>query len=112
VKVKPGVRLLGVKPETVVGMAVVDRCWVVKLGVGFTLTSCIDGAHEAGSLHYAGLAFDCGVHEVPQDMQNELVLEIRQALGAEWDVLLEAAGTPNEHVHCEYQPKTGVQSIP
>lgn len=110
--VKAGVRLLGVKPETVAGMMVADSAFLSRYGHGFTLTSCVDGTHKSGSLHYAGLAFDFRLNDLPDTEHAPLVLFVRERLGAEWDVLLEGVGTPDLHGHAEYQPKTGLQSNP
>lgn len=69
------------------------------------VTSGIDGTHSLGSEHYTGLAVDIRLHHVPGDRREHLVAEIRDALGPDFDVLWEAAGTDNEHLHIEYDPK-------
>lgn len=110
-RVKAGVRVLGVKAETVLGMMVVDSVYVSHFGRGFTLTSCVEGNHSPSSNHYKGLAFDAGVHDIPAAAVDIVFLKCRDELGADWDVVHENAGTPNEHIHCEFDPKAplGVQ---
>jgi hypothetical protein len=81
-----------------------------KLGVDseFTVTSVADGVHAVkGSLHYAGAAFDMRIHDLPDDASKaSLRAELEVALGSDFDVVLEDAGQPNEHLHVEHQPKS------
>jgi len=58
------------------------------------ITSIRDGNHLAGSLHYDGLAFDM------EDNPKFQLIEIREALGPDFDVVPE-----KDHIHCEYDPK-------
>ena len=58
------------------------------------ITSFREGNHGAGSLHYAGLAFDM------KDNVKFKLIEIEDSLGPNWDVVPEI-----DHIHCEYDPK-------
>jgi hypothetical protein len=59
--------------------------------------TCTDGGnHCEGSLHYAHLAVDIRRHIKGQEVRAEL----RDKLGMDYDVCLEAA-----HIHIEYDPK-------
>ena len=74
----------------------VDECWI---------TSANDGKHKEGSFHYQNQALDFRLHNVPPHKRGALVAEVRRALGPAFDVLHEAQGSPNEHLHVEYDPK-------
>lgn len=103
-KLRPSVRILGVKPETVLGALIVESCYAA-IGVDPVVTVGIEGVHSMGSEHYTGLALDFRMHHVPVDRREALVAAIREALGPDFDVLWESVGTPNEHLHIEYDPK-------
>jgi UDP-N-acetylenolpyruvoylglucosamine reductase len=64
------------------------------------LTSANDGQHGFGSLHYAGLAVDVRTHHVTANDIEPLADTIREALGPQFDVVLE-----DTHIHVEFQPK-------
>jgi conjugal transfer mating pair stabilization protein TraG len=104
-RVKPGVRLHGVRPEMVFAATVVDvaydrirvpECWI---------TSGIDGVHSEGSAHYDGRALDFRAKTVPVESRKGLAELIREALGADFDVVLEDGATDYAHLHVEFQPK-------
>lgn len=69
------------------------------------VTAGSDGQHMQGSLHYKGLALDFRTKHAAGIM-NGIFLAIQkrlQPLG--FDVLWESQNLPDEHLHCEYQPK-------
>jgi hypothetical protein len=106
---KPGVSLKGLQPQAVVAMMVVKECLNDKGLRTFTITSCNDSTHMMNSLHYKGLAFDVRTHDTILSNRGvwleQLKIEIKNFLGAEFDVVLEDIGGPNEHLHFEYDPK-------
>lgn len=110
VRIQPGVKLNGIKPETLAGLMVVSGVFQ-KRGYTATVSSVCDGKHGRGSLHYVGLAFDIndddGVtgQEIPVRELRDLCYEAADLLGPEWDCLHEDPDTNNEHLHFEYQPK-------
>lgn len=65
------------------------------------VTSGNDGTHMNGSKHYMGEAFDFRVHHWPMGLKDKIYQDIKAQLGKEFDCLLEAVGTPNEHLHVE-----------
>ena len=69
------------------------------------ITSANDSTHSKRSLHYRGLALDFRTHNVPRDKVTGLVLAVKNALGSEFDVLLEDFKLPNEHLHIEHDPR-------
>jgi hypothetical protein len=106
-RLKPGVSLRGVKPETVAGMHIADGVCNDRF-YELVITSVTDGKHSPNSLHYVGYAFDMRTRYafdmrtrgLPQVLQNNLAADLREALGQEFDVVLEKT-----HIHVEFQPK-------
>src|SRR5262245_27533458 len=103
-QLKSGVRLLGLKPEMVVAVIAANDVWKAP-GVDLVVTSCIDGTHSRSSAHYTGRAMDFRVHDLPDP--QAAVAKLKAALGDDFDVILEGAGTPNGHCHVEHDPKLG-----
>lgn len=96
---KPGVRIHGLRPETLLGIQVAHSCFAGR-GLETVVTSVTDGRHSRGSLHYQGAAFDLRTRHVPADAVASLAAGIRTALGGDFDVVVEKT-----HLHVEYQPK-------
>lgn len=103
-RLKPGVRILDMRPEIAVAM-IVCKSIVESYGAEFVVTSVKDGRHMHGSLHYEGMAMDVRSKSIPADKRVECRDRMKESLGDEFDVLLEQAGTPNEHLHVEFDPK-------
>lgn len=98
-RIKPGVKIKGIKPETTVGMMIVDSVYK-SFNAELIVTAVTDGEHMKGSLHYEGLAFDCRTHMFSKKMQDKVYLAIKGALGSEWDVVMHKT-----HIHIEFDPK-------
>lgn len=96
-KLKPGVRILGLRAEIVIAMQIAESI-AVRHGRELVVTSGIDGSHSRGSAHYKGDAFDMRIRffTTPQAVRDDLAA----ALGADFDVVLET-----DHIHVEYDPK-------
>ena len=75
------------------GLGRVSRFYA-EHGEDLFITSIEEGTHSAGSLHYAGMAFDFRKGEC-FSMQA-----IRLVLGNNWDVIDEG-----NHIHAEYDPR-------
>lgn len=95
--IKPGVSIAGVTAEAAVGLVIIYSVYMQQ-GAALRVTSCGEGKHMPGSLHSRGRAWDLGL--VGDD--GEIAARLRNALGAEWDVVLES-----DHIHVEYDPKGG-----
>jgi hypothetical protein len=101
---KKGVKLRGLKPETLAAMLVVRGVYD-RLGLTHTVTSVCDGRHRSDSLHYDGYAFDNRTWadrsgaQISEDDKFELALLIKEALGDEFDVVIEST-----HIHIEFDP--------
>jgi len=90
----------GIQPEMVLGALVVYSVFNEE-GFTCTITSCMDGVHKQGSLHYKGQALDFRTrHVVDEEALLDIVQAIKFALGEEFDVVLE-----EDHLHVEYDPK-------
>ena len=94
---KAGVRVLGIRPELVLALRIVEAVYQAH-GAPFVITSIMEGTHKRASLHYLGCAAD--VRLPPQDAVS-IVAEAKAALGEDYDVILEG-----DHVHVEFQAKT------
>lgn len=95
--IKPGVSLLGMRPEIMPAMMVVNEVYALH-GHNLVLTSVTDGKHGANSYHYDGLAFDARTNYFKTADQVHCVAEdIRQRLGFPFDVVVE-----KDHIHIEF----------
>ena len=102
IKLKPGVSIIGVKPETVLGIAVAGSVFNA-FGYDLIVTSVTEGRHGNGSLHFPGFAFDCRRRHIQSKDVGSISASLKEALGPEFDVVLES-----DHWHIEFQPKKGV----
>lgn len=76
-----------------------------EYGVDCWITVGMEGQHSVGSEHYTGLALDFRLHNVPQAVRDNLVADIREAMGADFKIIWESVGTSNEHLHVEFNPQ-------
>ena len=77
-----------------------------SFGVPLVVTSVNDGKHSDASWHYKGRAFDARTkYEELNGRETELRDALKEALRDDFDVVMEAIGTDNEHLHTEYQPR-------
>jgi len=65
------------------------------------ITSGVEGKHGQNSLHYKGQALDLGTRDYQEQLKVTIRNELREALGGQFDVVLEAT-----HLHVEFDPKT------
>lgn len=98
-RLKSGVRVNGIKPETILAMLITERVFQ-RHGAELTITSLLDGKHSPNSLHYRGFAFDARTRDIEQAKRPELRDAVSEALGNEFDVVLEET-----HLHVEFDPK-------
>ncbi len=101
---KPGVKPIGLRPELLLGIMVAREVYMAA-GQRFTITSLNDGDHSDHSLHYEGMAVDIRTKDLHGITMGEIAMRIRERLGGDYDVVAEGAGTVNEHIHLEFDPK-------
>jgi hypothetical protein len=98
--IKDGADVSGLSAEMKVALVVIVTVFE-QLALGRpTVTSGTDGQHSTGSLHYSGNAVDLRSNNIPADQRVLVRDAMRQALGPDYDVVLE-----DDHFHVEYQPK-------
>lgn len=104
-ELKYGVKLTSLSPQMVLA-AMVVKSVCEQFNVPCCITSANDSTHSAKSLHYRGMALDfrtkyAALNGSERNFQDTIV----SRLGPDFDVVLEALGTDNEHLHVEYDPK-------
>ena len=99
---KPGVSVRGVGTEMCTAIVIVNGIYANR-GYPCVITSCVEGDHSRGSEHYKGDAADFRTRHMNEEVKLAVHLECRQALGAEYDVVLEG-----DHLHIEFDPKAPV----
>lgn len=105
IRLKKGVKISGLRPEIILGLAIIDSILSLK-GYDTVVTSCNDGNHSYGSKHYSGLALDIRSKHIASDgLKKEFFKLFKSALGEEFDIILENLGETEEHYHMEYHPK-------
>jgi hypothetical protein len=101
---KATVKLTGLWSQMVLAATVVDSIYVADGTLECWITSANDSRHSERSWHYKGRALDFRTKNYVGDKQ-ELLARVKECLGPNYDVVLEAVNTENEHLHVEYDPK-------
>jgi len=96
---KSGVDLRGIKPQMAVAYTIASHIYR-GLGYHCTITSASDGKHGPNSLHYSGNALDLRTRDCKPDDLQMIYTSLRNALGGQFDVVLE-----KDHIHVEFDPK-------
>jgi len=96
-RIKKGVSILGLRPEMLLGLYIVDPI-IESFKQETVITSCVDGTHMKGSRHYVGLAIDLRTWTL--ETPDECIRVMKEHLGEDFDVILES-----DHIHMEYDPK-------
>jgi hypothetical protein len=99
---KQGVDVRGVQPEILLGLEICHYIFT-KHGVPLTITAVTDGKHMSGSLHYKGQAVDIRLpsrYSQEQEIDLSILVECREALGDNFDIVLES-----DHLHLEFDHK-------
>lgn len=102
-KLKPGVKLTGLTPQMALGAFIVAEVYYGH-GASCTITSANDSRHGTNSLHFQGRALDFRTKDFEGD-KRALLAELKEALGENFDVVLEDENGPNQHIHVEHDPK-------
>ena len=104
-KLKPGVQVGTLQAPMAIALLAAFKAIVLDCGAELLVTSVGDGRHGVRSKHYLGLAVDLRSRHLHPDEKDQVLAELRLALGDQFDVLLEDRGGPNEHFHIEFDPK-------
>ena len=114
-KVKNARTVLGVEgahPSLAHAMGVVDRVWRKVTGKHPIVTGLAEEGHSETSRHYGVpgdtrcRAFDIRAVDLTPEDRLEIDAELHRRLGAnEFDVVWEALGTVNSHLHLEVDTK-------
>ena len=97
--IKSSVDLRGLQPQMCIAYLIASRCYE-KHGYTCVITSASDSKHGPNSLHYCGKALDIRTRHVLEVIKPALRDEIADALGPQFDVVLES-----DHIHLEFDPK-------
>lgn len=100
--IKPGASVFGLRPETLLGVLIAERIWAAY-GIDLVLTEGSGGKHSETSLHNSGCAADLRSRDLGSDAKAECVRKLKEALGRDYDVVVE-----DDHIHLEYQPRSRV----
>ena len=92
-------RPCGVSGELILGLTITGMLYREN-GERLRITHLTDGKHMEKSLHYTGDAADVGL---PKRHPSKIAIELAKRLGKDYDVVLS-----KDHIHIEYQPKSGV----
>ena len=102
----------GAHPSLIHAFGVTDRVWRKVTGRHPLITGLAEEGHSEGSRHYGILgdsrcrAFDVRASDLTPEMRMEIDAELHRRLGAnEFDVVWEALGTANSHLHLEVDSK-------
>jgi hypothetical protein len=95
---KKGIKLLGIRPELMMGLNVAASVYL-EVGEVLVVTSVTDGKHKKSSLHHAGQAADLRTRYFDNATIVQVAEMLRGRLTNEFNVVVES-----DHIHLEYQP--------
>ena len=105
IRIGPRARLHGIAPELAFANVVLLGI-LLKHGAVMTIGHALDGVHARASIHYAGGAEDLSfASTLDLLVRQQIYEEWKHSIGPDFDVLFEDPDGPNEHLHCEFQPK-------
>ena len=103
--IKAGADLRQLAPQWAIAYPIIQNIFHDR-GYSCVIT-CGNDSHEdrPGSLHPSGRALDFRTRHLPMIDKIEVHKAIKEALGEQWDVLLENVAKDSEHIHVEFDPK-------
>lgn len=105
IQVKEGVVFKTLEPAIYSKLGAIDSIFKAA-GVWAVITSAADGKHKQDSFHYKDLALDLRSRDLPNEqVKLEVLQALKDALGENYDMILENLGNPSEHFHIEFDPK-------
>ncbi len=94
-KIKPGVRLNGLRVEMMVALMIIEPI-LKRYQQELVITSALDSKHSNRSRHYVGHGLDVRTRDIVGDV-NEVVDKIKADLGSEYYVAFE-----KNHIHISF----------
>ena len=101
---------------------VIDRVWRAVTGRHPRCTGLGEEGHSERSRHYGtpgdirlrAIDIDADAEQLDAGQQATIDAELRARLGTDYDILWEAMGTANAHLHVEYdvKPVDGADPLP
>jgi hypothetical protein len=107
IALKPGCSVTGLQPEALAAWIILAPIFA-EHAIPLYITSARDGSHHPGSLHGLGLALDIRSstkYGCPLGVDEAILRDGKEALGPQYDFILEDVGDPNVHFHVEFDPK-------
>lgn len=108
IQFKDGVVVKALSREMFRVLEIVEHQFLI-FGLGVpVVTSANDGVHglklpdPKKDVHYQNRAFDFRLNNVAAEYRNTVCQAVGNALGEDYIVLHESAGTPNEHMHIQF----------
>jgi len=103
--IKPGVLLAGLRAEVLLGLLCVMKVFD-KYKYELVITEATGGNHMTGSLHYQGRALDIRSKHITDPVTKaRIVFDCQDALGENFDFILEGENNLQEHFHLEFDPE-------
>lgn len=99
-----GARVFGLTPEMVFGHTIVQSVFSHH-NANCVITCGSNGKHSRASKHYSGNALDYRSRHLLESEKDIVLRDLKASLGKDYDAILEAQNTDNEHFHVEYDPK-------
>lgn len=104
VRVKDGVTFSKIAPGGFRMLAAIEHAAQIA---DLTITSACDGQHSGpNDPHHRGEAYDVRTHDLSEADKNSVLKAIQDFLGDRFFAFLEAANTPNEHIHVQVRKGT------
>lgn len=97
--IKAGAEMNGLRAEILLALMIADDVYS-EYDIECVITEGTGAKHGIGSLHYVGLAVDLRIRNIPVRFREIIHSRIKDALGSQYDVVLES-----DHIHIEFQPK-------
>ena len=95
-KIKPGVKANGIKPEILLAIQIADGIWS-RAGQELVITSITDGTHSKKSRHYIGMAADFRTRYFSDVGVKAVEFDLKESLGPEYYVLVHST-----HIHVQF----------
>lgn len=102
-KIKKGVSLIGIQPQIAIALVIIDP--ILKMyGEQVVITEGTGGdPHMRSSKHRLGFAIDIRSKNIDDDgVKNDILADIRNALGDEYYAQISNQGKENECFHIQY----------